>query len=161
VAVQAHQAGGTVRCQCGNELPVPSLREVRTLPTVEQEAAPQRSDWSRKQGIVLLLGAVALAGGVIGAVLWLTAPEVTYLSQDALRVQVQEYVQGLTPAESYYEWVVNVRDQGLTDEKSVTELYLLDRRATLHRLAYTSWAVAAVAAVIAALIALAVPSRSG
>ncbi|MEX0939380.1 MAG: hypothetical protein WDZ59_16065 [Pirellulales bacterium] len=142
-------------------MPVPSLREIRTLPTVEHEAAPQRAAWSRKQGIVLLLGAVALAGGVVGAVLWLTAPEVIYRSPDALRVHVKEYVQGLTPAESYHDWVDNVRDQGLTDEKSLTELYLLDRRATLHRLAYTSWVIAAVAAVIAAVVALAVPSRSG
>ncbi len=67
IAVEAAQAGQTVRCACGAELEVPTMSGISALETLEPEAeaGPSRpeSGWGRREAWILA-GAVVLFAGV-------------------------------------------------------------------------------------------------
>ncbi len=67
IAVEAAQAGQTVRCACGAELDVPTMSSITSLEQVEPEAeaGPSRpeSAWGRREAWILL-GTVVLLVGV-------------------------------------------------------------------------------------------------
>jgi len=67
LAIEAGQAGETIRCSCGAELEVPSFREIRKLPlaveppTTKQSRQPVK--WSLSRGLVFSIGlAIAVFG---------------------------------------------------------------------------------------------------
>ena len=46
VPVESHQAGGSVNCTCGQSLNVPSLRDLRELPTkASGKIVRSKSQW--------------------------------------------------------------------------------------------------------------------
>lgn len=90
IPIETAQAGQTIRCQCGAELEVPRLMQMRSLSRAEPE--PQQSErqsgWGVRQRLVLLGALVAIPGFVLATYLFLTRPrpaEVpTYAPLDAL-----------------------------------------------------------------------------
>ncbi len=66
IEVDAGQAGLSVRCQCGADLTVPTMRGLKQLEPVEAPsevvaAETQQANWGARQGVVFL-GLVVLLG---------------------------------------------------------------------------------------------------
>jgi hypothetical protein len=71
VVVQARQAGQTVRCECGQELPVPTMRELGSLEQRQSQQAPVAVAWTTRQALVSLGLLILLIGiGLTGFVYW-------------------------------------------------------------------------------------------
>lgn len=107
IEVDANQSGLAVRCQCGVEHAVPTLRGLSSLervaaPTVA--AAPTtRSGWGLRQGLVFL-GLVVIAGSLLGwFALWYTLPEPMTLKENYQEIN-REYIGNLTPETLIAEW---------------------------------------------------------
>ena len=72
IPVETSQAGRVVSCECGAEIAVPTLREIRRLPKGEEpqvaSAAGGKAAWSSAQGSLFALGFViaAMAAGSAG-----------------------------------------------------------------------------------------------
>ena len=61
LSVGARNAGQSVRCECGNTIPVPSLRELRRLPLVQRGERRKPTAWSRIQGFTFAAGSLVMA----------------------------------------------------------------------------------------------------
>src|SRR5487761_135342 len=88
IEVDAHQSGLVVRCACGAQQPVPTLRGLAVLERTEAASlpsAPAASGWGPRQGLVFL-GLVVIA--------------LSLLSWFALRLNLPDPV---TPKENYRE----------------------------------------------------------
>jgi hypothetical protein len=64
VPVSTRHAGHTVRCQCGVELEVPTLRGLSELERAESVGRPTRGDWGNQHRLVFafVVGAVVCFG---------------------------------------------------------------------------------------------------
>jgi hypothetical protein len=77
VPVSTRHAGQTVRCACGAELEVPTLRGLRELEPAGAAAAPARGTWENRQRIAFLLAVASLlAIGVAGYLAWRLPPKI-------------------------------------------------------------------------------------
>lgn len=77
--VDSSQSGLTLRCECGAELTVPTMRGLATLervvPAAESAAAAAtRDEWSLRQGFVFLGLAIALVALFPAGYIWYTYP---------------------------------------------------------------------------------------
>jgi len=73
VEITTADAGRTVACPCGEQVLVPTLREIRRLPqkqTSEESTAARGAGWSLQQGIMFSIG-LALVAVAVAAVAWL------------------------------------------------------------------------------------------
>lgn len=134
--VEGPQAGQRVRCECGEELNVPTmlgLAKLEELVEQESDSVASKGAWGIRQRLPLLGGIVFLAGmaGVIA--LWATWPK----APDMLR---------LSPFQAMGMW--DELQQGISAEPSPPESrYLVASRSHLE------WLVAAgTVAIIGALI---------
>jgi hypothetical protein len=62
LGVTKSQAGQTVRCACGKELEVPTLRGLSELERVGTRSAAQSRQWTNRHRVVFSLGVAALVG---------------------------------------------------------------------------------------------------
>ncbi len=129
IPVEVAQAGETVRCDCGAEIPLPSMREIRRLPTdggpmageksIEVYGLPLQSSSARQ------LQRYLFAAGFLVAVISAGMAGFYYFS--AARIQVDgahrhEMEQGdrlidaLTPEGAYEAWKM-LQVQGIGDQK--------------------------------------------
>ena len=69
--VDVSQAGQTIRCQCGANLEIPTLRALRALPTAKAtaESTATTGGWSRQRGKVFAVGLLAATLGLVAAAL--------------------------------------------------------------------------------------------
>ncbi|MHB8863379.1 MAG: hypothetical protein ACYC6N_13305 [Pirellulaceae bacterium] len=84
VPVETSQAGGTVRCSCGNALDVPPMRLLRQLAVADAAVATKVSrqrSWSIFQGLFFAIGLTFLVGGLLTA---------AYYQWGRMRLDVQE-----------------------------------------------------------------------
>lgn len=100
--VDSSQAGLHVRCECGAELPVPTMRGLSALERIDRAAekpgAAGGSNWGRRQGL-MFLGGVLLAGAALVALFfWSLFPTRPMLQFD------YEAQQQLSPVDSFAEW---------------------------------------------------------
>lgn len=100
--VDTSQAGLQVRCECGAELAVPTMRGLAALERVdavaENSRAATRGTWGRRQGL-MFLGGVLLTGAALGALFfWALFPARPMLEFN------YEAQRQLSPIDSFTEW---------------------------------------------------------
>jgi hypothetical protein len=119
------QAGGTVKCQCGATVEVPTLRALRELPLAEsdsqaaggQAAAARKVEgrtWGVRQGVMsacLILAAVCLA---VAGFAWWTQPSLPRFDPDAYQQLIDQRIDSLTPVEAWHAWTVKYRELATT-----------------------------------------------
>jgi hypothetical protein len=103
VPVSIVQAGQSVRCACGAQLQVPSLRDLRALANVETSGGtPTRTHrlrtWDDRHRLAFLLCLAALCGLAISAYWALRLPE---LVTRATPRQIEEWFQQSPPSEIF------------------------------------------------------------
>ena len=74
VPVSARHAGQTVRCTCGAELDVPTLRGLRELETAGSPTVSARRAWGNRQRVVFLLAVASLVAFAVAGFLALRIP---------------------------------------------------------------------------------------
>jgi hypothetical protein len=101
--VHAGQAGERLRCDCGREIEVLSVRQLRELEQVADEAI-QPATWTVRQGVVFLgIGILLVAGVAAGAIAVLRpagANEKSFtlkIDRDAIKREIS----ALSPTQSY------------------------------------------------------------
>jgi hypothetical protein len=122
IPVETSQAGGVVSCECGAEIAVPTLREIRRLPKGEEpqaaSAAGGKAAWSSAQGSLFALGFViaALAAGSAGYY-YLAASriETSALSSEDKLVG-EQVIDSLTAGQAYEAWKM-LRIEGIGDQQ--------------------------------------------
>jgi hypothetical protein len=104
VAVDASQAGLQVRCACGNELEVPTMRGLRQLKTADVQPAGSQdrgSTWGPRQGLMFLGACIAVIGAIAAAFVYNLRPQMD-LQLDRAAVQADN--QAMTLEQSWTEW---------------------------------------------------------
>lgn len=155
VPVDIGQAGGQVACECGTQLDVPTLRQLRHLPrSTPAEERRQSSTWGTRQGILaasLILAAALLAWGTW---VWSKEPVIPEFNP-ADRMQVVEK-QIKTPVGAWNGWVEFYRpmaEHGIPIFR-VREVALIEAAIAQARFfRWMLWALGAIFAVIAACVA--------
>lgn len=102
--VQTAQAGESIRCTCGAELKVPTLRALRNLPPVPHHQPQLESTWNPGLGLVFLGGLAVLASMGLFVYVEMNAPTVDL-------GRVRQEASYMSPAESWQKW--NVLQEGL------------------------------------------------
>jgi hypothetical protein len=75
ITVETSQAGQQIRCQCGVNQEVPTLRKISALESVEPESdSSNATTWGTKQKIVLLAAAVLVIALALMALLVIERP---------------------------------------------------------------------------------------
>ncbi len=68
--IEISQAGETITCQCGAELTIPALREIRKLKPAQDTAPPRRApaaNWTLAQRLMFAIGLAIAAFGLARA----------------------------------------------------------------------------------------------
>ena len=115
IPVEAVQAGDVVSCDCGAEVAVPTLREIRRLLVAEegQEAGSQPggspaavTTWSKLQRYLFALGflCTAVSAGLAGSA-YLSASRIQYQEVAKLdQLAGEQMIEALTPVGAYEAW---------------------------------------------------------
>jgi hypothetical protein len=108
--VETGQAGQLLRCTCGRDIEVPSVRQLRELETVG-DAGPVQPAWSFRQGVVFLGIAIIVVSGVVAGAIAFMRPKINdeklltlQLDKDAIHHEVD----ALSPVEAYTKTVVDL-----------------------------------------------------
>jgi len=155
VKVEPGQAGDRVRCECGNDVAVPKLGELRLRPRIE--AAEQKAAWSARHGLLTLgiLAAVVSLG--LGIYFWATTPDRADYDARSEVAAVEDYFERLSPWETWRHWVENtvpLARQGLGEV--VIPNYVafdeqIDKRRTRQKVAFGAAGFALLFCVVVAL----------
>jgi hypothetical protein len=104
IPVEPRQAGGTVRCVCGEVRDVPRMLEMARLERAEPEGLPPARRWS--WGVphrLMLLGAVILVAGLVAvAAAYRSRP--TPPGEGVTPEGIRANVQALSPAQALHFW---------------------------------------------------------
>lgn len=150
IEVDANQSGLAVRCQCGAEQTVPTLRGLAALERVEAAelaSAKAGPSWSMRQGLIFL-GLVILVGSLIGwLVLRLTIRPQPITPFENFQEFNRQYINELAPETLIAEW--DKYRKGIEDpEWRLAMDYFLAREQEYHQALYVVAFVAAVGLVI-------------
>lgn len=100
--VDSSQAGLQVRCECGTELPVPTMRGLASLERVDRAAetrgGAKPSSWGRRQGLMFLGGVLLTAAALVALFFWSMFPQRPILQFNF------EAQQELSLIDSFTEW---------------------------------------------------------
>src|SRR5690242_12370469 len=104
--VSTGQAGQTVRCTCGAPVEVPSIRDLRSLPTAP-DASSAGPVWGVRQGMFFVGGTIAAVALAVIAVLWFMRPSLIDVRKEvgepdlaALRAEINS----VAPEENYMRY---------------------------------------------------------
>lgn len=158
IEVDANQSGLAVRCQCGVEQTVPTLRGLAVLERVESAdlaSAKAGPTWSLRQGLIFL-GLVVLVGALIGwLVLRFTIRPQPITPFENFREFNRQYINELAPETLIAEW--DKYRKGIEDpEWRMAMEYFLTREREYHQALYVV-AFAAAVGVVILIIGLCVP----
>ena len=160
VPVESHQAGGSVNCTCGQSLNVPSLRDLRELPTkASGKIVRSKSQWGARQGTMTFCLVMAVFSGGVGGGLWHYASLHGPPDMEGQLQGLHDKIESFTPAESYYDWVRSVRDVGLIRHEDsafakVRSTYFMRRRIAI------TFLVISAAMLLGVVVAVAWPKQS-
>jgi len=128
IPVEIAQAGETVRCDCGAEIPIPSMREIRRLPTdagsMAVEESPEIYGLHVQSSPASQLQRYLFAAGFLVAVISAGTAGFFYFAADRINVDEvhrQEMdlggrvIDALTPEGAYEAWKM-LRIQGIGDQ---------------------------------------------
>ncbi len=105
--VEASQAGQMLVCKCGQQLDVPSIRELRRLEPIVEEtvAAPT---WNKRKGLAFLGTAIVLIAAGVAAVLLARRPSLEGADKPAVvdSNAIRKEIDSLPPDESYVRFVL-------------------------------------------------------
>jgi hypothetical protein len=106
--VELGQAGGQIRCPCGATLDVPTLRQLRQLPIASAPAAETRR-WSASKGA--LAACLVVTGLLVAVAAWSRWSEPVVQPFDPVKRnrEMEQAVDGLTPAQGWSVWVGSLR----------------------------------------------------
>ena len=139
IPVEIARAGETVRCDCGAEIPLPSMREIRRLPTAAGPASPAgMSPAASPSGLRVRrnenLRRYLFAAGFLVAVISAGMAGFYYFSATRIQVdgahrhemdQGDRLIDALTPEGAYEAWKM-LRIQGIGDQERPD--YILQER---------------------------------
>lgn len=155
--VGANQAGSRVTCECGNQVEIPPLRKLHTLPMEQSQETTTTGEWSGRHSVTfaLTLLAVALAG--YGLWLRVNEPEMPVfgeLYQQAIGQDASQMLERGRPIDFWRHWMLTspvLREQGfatiVTPQQEAYERGMQDYRARYTWLLSTAGVVAALAVV--------------
>ncbi len=154
------QAGESIGCACGVQLEIPTLREIRKLPEMEDRTLSSGRSWSRAQGVLFTLGLLVTVLTVIAAsyaMYWrsslyvepLTAKDVTFL----LDMDV------LTPTMAWDAWVKQFRDYDLGSRQE--PIHIANRKLARNLLISSIVAAIMAALGLAAMVAATLMKPNG
>ena len=158
IEVDANQSGLAVRCQCGAEQTVPTLRGLAALERVEAAelaSAKAGPSWSVRQGLIFL-GLVILVGSLIGwLVLRLTIRPQPITPFENFQEFNRQYINELAHETLIAEW--DKYRKGIEDpEWRMAMDYFLTREQEYHQALYVVAFVAAVG-LVTLIIGLCMP----
>jgi hypothetical protein len=81
--VDKSQAGLSLRCRCGADVAVPTLRGFGQLEQSASEQKPARSEWGLKQALLFVGSAISGPALLVALGLWLTQPRLPPQHLDA------------------------------------------------------------------------------
>lgn len=121
----AQQAGTRLPCTCGQTVEVPTLRGLRSLPVLEEAAAPRKPTWTLIRGVCFNLAVITMLLGLFFvSTSWLRLRPLN-LEKPEVRLQpILDQVDQLTPLQAWEEWS-KVREMKLADRPP--PMYLLAR----------------------------------
>jgi hypothetical protein len=136
------QAGEAISCACGQTVDVPTLRELRTLPTADASAPGTRPAWSVARGALFVAGALMIASAALAV--WQIAPRRARLEVSQPTFAELEFdVQTLSPLQAWDAWE-HFRAQKL--EYRATPKFI-EERAKYRELSYYLYAAVAAGAI--------------
>lgn len=139
VVVDVSQAGRVIEGPGGEEIQVPTYRElVRLEPYVDPDAEKQ-SDWNPRTGIAGLGGLILAAGVAFALLAWFSKPQPP---------NFRPMPPNITPADTLDLWQA-IKDAGLQDDDLVTITY---RYQTMH---YESKLIIATSLVVVGAVVIA------
>ena len=106
IPVETSQAGQVLRCECGQDVEVPTLLKLRSLEAVEEKEAFRpvaKASWGVSQGITIVSAVVmllAVAGLVFFYMVRPMPPQAVFTEQ-----MVEQDIQGLTLAQADNIWM--------------------------------------------------------
>lgn len=150
--VQMTQAGESVLCTCGHSVVVPTMRELRQLPTDELQSATQPQSgaaWSPLQGFLFVAGCLMFLAACYGhfrisserSGLIIKAPEFPEMPFD---------VQILSPTQAWEAWEY-FKTETLETRLPPKYLAARNRYDSLTNYLYATWASGAIGVVLVGL----------
>ncbi|HVA46066.1 MAG TPA: hypothetical protein VNH11_06800 [Pirellulales bacterium] len=105
--VDAGQAGLNVRCQCGAELAVPTMRGLSSLERIEAAPTVERGEpavtWGPRQGLMFLGGTILAAASLAALWFWWSIPAAPSLRDD-YQEQTRQAIGQLPPEKIVDLW---------------------------------------------------------
>lgn len=127
IEVDAGQSGLNVRCECGAELTVPTMRGLSQLERASAPPANRRLDaaaestWGARQALVFL-GLIILLGAALPAALtWFTYPQPPRLREDFAELN-REDIDQATLLQTWELWKGLRKD--FSEESEIPEMHL-------------------------------------
>ena len=164
LTVEPSQAGRTITCECGKEIELPSLREIRSLEPAPVEGSREvgRPIWGLPDQL-LLIGIIFVGAGLVGSgLLWYFWP-ITPPEWQVDLERIREYTQDMSLEESMKLWEKVGAEKWEREDHPYVKYY----RITVE--SYTRWLIIALVGagigVVLLIASLVVPSgprsRSG
>ncbi len=102
IPVETSQAGQVIGCNCGQQIDVPSIRQLRQLDTVDDQAVAPPA-WNRRKGVLFLGSAIMALAAVVAIALVVLRPSTDLASVTAVpdEKQVRQEVDALPIDESF------------------------------------------------------------
>lgn len=167
LAVEPGQAGETLRCECGRQVAVPTLRRLRELPRADEargeasDTAATDSAWGVRQGVITVLVIAAVGSLAAAGVSRWQEPTMPTFNPAGWTELMDTKISELTPEAAWQAWVqfYEPLTQSGFSEMQYHGTEELERQIAWHRgLQITFGAIAAVC--IIAAIAVAMIGRS-
>ena len=166
VQVTAQQAGGQVTCQCGKSLSVPTLRKLRHLPKVAEEAPPAAAvGWGLRAQLVSLGSVLTLLLFCAAGYAWATIPDIPTWQdlEEQFVAQRESQIANMSPSAAFFVWQYEYKP---LSERGVYLIPIPDPEnaaqsaAEKRRIASYAGIGAGVLAVLTVVAAVAVPGRA-
>jgi hypothetical protein len=108
LVVETGQAGETLRCDCGRQVVVPALRQLRALPPADDVAAidtKAAAAWSTRHAVVTVLLLAAFASLAVVGVSWWRQPTLPTFNPAGWTQLMDTKISELTPEAAWQAWV--------------------------------------------------------
>jgi len=153
--VETRQAGESLACDCGSQVAVPTLRQLRQLPAASEETtAAAGPAWGLRQGAITMILLLAAACLALAGVSRYSERPVPTLDAVQYTENVDRLVGNMTPLEGWQRWIETYQPLTTTG----FEVYkhpatdAMQQNLDWHRWIQKAMLAAAVVCVVAAII---------
>jgi hypothetical protein len=155
--VEIGQAGGRITCSCGKAVDVPTLRNLRHLPTADvhtDQAKKIAAPWNKRKGAIaacLIVTSVLVAVGIWNR---FTQPSIPKFDPAARLRSVEQHLNSITPADAF---ILSLNYRMLA-ERGLGVFEVANQAAIEHQIRHQQfqrriyWVIAAIFAAAAATI---------